>query len=174
MRGTMVGAPDSIELLPPIEAHPGYRAFDARGPSRIFVQQPLQPQSSFGYLNSHGLPQQVTLAPAMGRRKIRLHLKEDVRGTRGKGFLGHFRQRSRSMFGQIEVEEERFVDRGRLTVSWYEGTASQELQEHVRKSTRRKLKLQDHIELVDMRFVDETQDPPEGNYLLPLTLLSLG
>jgi len=54
------------------------------------------------------------------------------------------------------------VERGRITVSWYEGTTTLELNEHVRKSVVRKLKLDEHMEIADLRFIDETSDPPEG------------
>jgi len=136
--------PDAIEMLPPVDA---YQQQQQR--QRVFLRQPMMNQESF-------------YSQSGGRRKIRLRLQQDVREQR-QGFLGHFRQRSRSIIGLQDVQEqERFLDRGILSVSWYEGTSSLELQEHVRKSTVRKLKLESYISLVDIRFVDITTDPPEG------------
>jgi hypothetical protein len=56
------------------------------------------------------------------------------------------------------------VDRGTVTVSWYEGTSSLELQQHVRNSVVRKLKLDNSsVQLDDLRVLDDTVDPPEGS-----------
>lgn len=54
------------------------------------------------------------------------------------------------------------VDRGILTVSWFDGTSAIELQEHVRTSVLRKLGLEKNVDLADMRILDDTTDPPEG------------
>jgi hypothetical protein len=117
--------------------------------------------------------------PAGGRRKIRLHLQEDIPRdllsprARSGSFLGHIRRRSsRMMFGsdvtlpvpEMEIVESTTTNRGSITVSWFEGTSSGELQEHVRKSVIRKLKM-DNVELSYIRIIDETVDPPEGEYL---------
>ena len=166
----MMGGPvsDEIELLPPIEQRPTVPSLDGSQQPRVYIQQPIRPQRSFGYLNQAAVSipaQSSMMTPSSGgRRKIRLHLQQDVRNLPGQGFLGHFRQRSRNMFGHSEDMDDDFVDRGRITVSWFEGTTSQELQEHVRRSAFRKLKLQKHIELTDLRFVDESSDPPEGKF----------
>lgn len=99
-----------------------------------------------------------------GRRKIRLHLFEDV--PKGRGILGHFRERSRSLiFGSMEellTAKEESVPKGRIAISWYDGTTTFDLNEHVRQSVLRKLKVESYYQLVDVRFLDESSDPPEG------------
>lgn len=128
-----------------------------------------------------------------GRRKIFLRLEEDVVNTqqnnKSKGFrngiLGHIRKKSSSImsFGgkrrgqslssfddldHLDNETSLFtaVSRGKITVSWYEGTSSLELQEHVRRCVVRKLVrsqgVSNCIELDDLRILDETIEPPEG------------
>ena len=66
------------------------------------------------------------------------------------------------------LEDNPFVDRGSILVSWFEGTTSQELIAHVRRSLLRKLQLQDkdHILVKDLRILDVTENPPEGEYRL--------
>jgi hypothetical protein len=118
--------------------------------------------------------------PTGGRRKIRLHLQEDIPRSllspraRSGSFLGHIRRRSsRMMFGseetlpvpEMDVFESTTTARGSITVSWFEGTSSGELHEHVRKSVIRKLKVDSNVELDYIRVIDETVDPPEGEYL---------
>ena len=58
------------------------------------------------------------------------------------------------------------VDRGSVTISWFDGTSSLELQQHVRKSVVRKLQLLDSmvIDIEDLRIFDETTNPPEGMF----------
>jgi len=101
-----------------------------------------------------------------GRRKINLHLQEDVQqGYKRNSFLGHFRTRSQRMIGMQSIAEQpEFVsrDRGVLSVSWFSGTSAIELQEHVRRSVIRKLQLPAKSQLVDLRVLDETVEPPEG------------
>merc|ERR1712238_193187 len=58
-------------------------------------------------------------------------------------------------------------DRGSLTVSWYEGTSSVELQEHVRNSVIRKLGIKGTTKLLDFRVLDESTNPPEEIVLSP-------
>lgn len=122
-----------------------------------------------------------------GRRKIRLRLQEEVKNTVGTirkhfrtaSLLGSLKRKSsrvlrfggvsRSMDFDNDILEPplqalyRTVDRGTITVSWYEGTSSLELQQHVRKTILRKIKLESvDVELDDIRILDETVDPPEG------------
>ena len=61
-----------------------------------------------------------------------------------------------------EAEQVNEVDRGTISVSWFEGTSSLELQEHVNKSVLRKLKLDKGQQLDDIRILDTKVDPPEG------------
>lgn len=126
--------PSHIELLPSIEE---------RSP-RVFL--PMQKQQSFDRL------------PA--RRRIRLLLQEEMDKRRNESILGHIRRRS-SLF-RSPVDESQYEQRGHITVSWYDGTSTLELNEHVRSSAMRKLKLESFMEIKDLRFLDETVDPPEG------------
>ena len=52
--------------------------------------------------------------------------------------------------------------RGNLSVSWYDGTSSTELQEHVRESLCRKLCLEPTMGLTNLRILDESVSPHEG------------
>ncbi|KAL7562434.1 hypothetical protein ACA910_020576 [Epithemia clementina (nom. ined.)] len=124
--------------------------------------------------------------PPGGRRKIRLRMEEEVQsGSDGRdddnrfrpGLLRSIRRKSRSlMFGssgeilipidESKQEQQKLIDRGAITLSWFEGTTSTELQEHVRKSVARKLKLPKHVQLVDFRVLDERSDPPYEEMVL--------
>ena len=148
-----------------------------------------QPQASVVRGSSFGAPPTVMMvggaaAAPCGRRKIRLRMEEEPasgssEGSRinntydedqGRpGLLRSIRRKSRLMFGSGEIlspiseskqEHLKPIDRGVITLSWFEGTTSMELQEHVRKSVTRKLKLPKHIQLIDVRVLDESSDPP--------------
>jgi hypothetical protein len=123
-----------IELLPPIE-------------ERRFLREPLQKQRSFENT-------------ATNRRRIRLLLQEEMDKRWDDSFIGHIRRRS-ALF-RSPVDESQYQSRGHITISWYEGTSTLELNEHVRNSAMRKLKLASYMELKDLRFLDESIDPPEG------------
>lgn len=107
-----------------------------------------------------------------GRRKIHLRLREEVQSPhkrRRSSFLGHIRRRSSRMLGvesslESVAEQPEFVslERGLLSVSWYVGTSAVDLQEHVRKSVLRKLRLPPRTQLIDLRLLDESMSPPEG------------
>ena len=102
------------------------------------------------------------MAPsASGRRKIFLRLQEDAtppsHARRPSFFFRHSLQSPDATPAMPQG-----VDRGSIAVSWYEGTTSAELQEHVRKSLIRKMGLKGNVKLVDLRIIDETMDPPEG------------
>lgn len=129
-----------IELLPPIEERP-----------RIFIPEPLRKQQSF---------EQRLPANNNGRRRIRLMLQEEIDKRWDDSFIGHIRRRS-ALF-RSPVDESQYQPRGHITVSWYDGTSTLELNEHVRGSAMRKLKLASYMELKDLRFLDETVNPPEG------------
>ena len=61
----------------------------------------------------------------------------------------------------------RQIDRGVIIVSWYDGTGSSELNEHVLRSVRRKLGLAEGITLRDVRIIDESVEPSEEIVLCP-------
>ena len=58
--------------------------------------------------------------------------------------------------------------RGNLSVSWYEGTSSAELQEHVRESLSRKLCLEPTMGITNLRILDESVSPHEGEIVFNL------
>jgi hypothetical protein len=170
--------PDSIPFLPRVDR--GYPPTPTinRIPQQGYSQQPpFERQSSF-----RSAPEPAPMMTG-GRRKMRLRLQEDIptmpnQRTRSGSFLGHIRRRSsRMMFGsdqalpEMAAFDSTVTDRGIITVSWFEGTSSLELQEHVRTSILRKLKLDSNmkldsnIELTDIRVIDQGVDPPEGEYL---------
>jgi hypothetical protein len=136
------------------------------------------PQSNGGY--HHGIP--ATLAPAPpsgGKRRIQLRLVEDVYKP-DTSLFSSFRKRSilrKSPVSASTIDEQepshmpsQWVERGNLTLSWYEGTSSLELQEHVRNSVIRKLRLKGTTKLADFRILDETVDPPEGKSNIKICL----
>jgi hypothetical protein len=58
------------------------------------------------------------------------------------------------------------VDRGEVKISWYDGTSTVELQDHVRKSVENKMRIGRKKLLLNLRVIDESTDPPEGMYVL--------
>jgi len=146
------------------------------------VQQGISAQLSMG--SSNGYPPQhyhshyggtpipppaVMIPPSSGKRKVHFRLVEDILlPTRKKtSFLSFRRPSHRSLLTASPVAEEppTEVDRGRVTVSWYEGTTALELTEHVRTAVIRKLDLRGTTKLADLRILDETTNPPEGMYV---------
>lgn len=153
--------------------HNGYQQQFHHLPSML-SQQPVLP-----------IPNQVTTMPG-GKRKIHLHLWEDVSRMmkpetstlfsfrRKKGILRRSPAPESSPISELNDSTHnrssesdnnmtnRWEDRGSLTVSWYEGTNSLELQEHVQNSVIRKLGLRSTTKLLDFRVLDESSHPPEG------------
>jgi hypothetical protein len=142
------------------QPHP-YRAPDTPHPSSLsHGGNPSSPP--FMIMGGH------VAAPAPrndSRRKINLHLKEEKYTMQKKknSFLGHFRTRS-GLHSIVEQPELISTDRGHISVSWFTGTSAIELQEHVRRSVLRKLRLPPNTQLADLRILDESQDPPEGSF----------
>jgi len=54
------------------------------------------------------------------------------------------------------------IERGNISVSWFEGTGTAELQEHMRSSVCSKINLGRDQELENICIIDESADPPEG------------
>lgn len=136
-----------------------------------FVPQVQGQSVAFGayqgaYPVSAFTPPVFTSAPSGGRRKIHLRLQEDVRltGSNKRSWFGR-KARSSTRLGAVD-EMESHMDRGSITVSWFEGTTSTELQEHVRKSVARNMCLKDTVELTHVRIIDESIDPPEGKRVI--------
>ena len=147
--------------------------------SSLLSQQQQQPML--------GIPNQVTTMPG-GKRKIHLQLWEDVSSAaepepssflsfRKKGILRRSPQQTSTIselndtnhdkHGDIngnDNNKNKWADRGTLTVSWYEGTSSLELQEHVQNTVIRKLGLKGTTTIRDFRVLDESSDFPEGMY----------
>jgi hypothetical protein len=122
--------------------------------------QPMHPQSSL-------------MMRGGGKRRIHLRLAEDVpQPVDRRTLFGSFRRPSRRSFTfptktqlsdfNSPTMELQSIDRGSMTVSWYEGTTSLELQEHVRTSLIRKLGLKGTVKLDHFRILDETVHPAEG------------
>lgn len=150
----------------------------------------LHQQSSFASIQQHqqqagfSVPNQVTTLPG-GKRKIHLHLWEDLSALsqpekssflsfrRRKGILRKHPTDStpNSELGDSNHStgnnDSQWADRGRLTISWYEGTTSLELQEHVHNSVIRKLGLKSTTKLLDFRVLDESSNPSEEIVLSP-------
>lgn len=138
-------------------------------PSNVMLHMTLQQHQQNQQHQHFGYPVQTmgimsTLqVPNHGRRKILLKLLEDQPQDK-RGFF--FRRKSSRSFlynnnsdFQVTSTVTAGIPRGQITVSWFEGTTSTELQEHVRNSVARKM---GHAKLTDLRIMDETVDPPEG------------
>jgi len=146
----------------------------------------LTPQTSFGH------PQAMMMMGGGagggipgGRRKIKLRMEQEPnpnmmesgqfesQDESRSGFLRSIRRSalfgSGDLSGPISPAEpnNKLIYRGMLTISWFEGTSTAELQEHVKRSVIRKLKLPKHIRLIDFRVLDESSDPPEEIVLCP-------
>jgi len=119
-----------------------------------------------------------------GKTKIHLRLIQDAESRSDSGrppkrsslFTSFGRRRRGGSFTSslspiespmTDPSHESGNDRGKMTVSWYPGTSSLELQEHVRNSVVRKLELRGGIKLTDLRILDESSDPPEEIVLSP-------
>jgi hypothetical protein len=110
------------------------------------------------------VPYAATPIIGEGRRKIKLRLEEDLRIDERRSFFSRSFSRHKRDDSLLSVDSvaQIGIDRGSIAVSWFEGTTSAELQEHVRKSVVRKMGLHEDVKLNDLRIVDETMDPPEG------------
>ena len=108
-----------------------------------------------------------------GKRRIQLRLVEESIQADRRSLFSSFRRTGRKSFSFPYKHDEnevtrstamgmKGIDRGQMSVSWYEGTTSIELQEHVRNSVIRKLGLNDNVKLDDFRILDDTVDPAEG------------
>jgi hypothetical protein len=154
--GTIVYQPDAFIHAPPTFQHHGSFGYTA-------VHMPVLQQ------NVHHPPTQMTTTAAPmqatgGRRKITLRLEEDIKETsrRGSFFFRRRSHRATQSMGDSFTFDEHGTDHGTMTVSWFDGTTSSELQEHVRKSVIRKMKLDKSTRLSDMRIMDQSVHPPEG------------
>lgn len=157
---------DNLALLPPVEEE----RFLNHSPHLPYQRSSI---SSYDDPGRHSLLSVSHHNPE--RRKIQFRLCEEVlvkrTHKRKTSLLGTLRKNSTRMLrlgGQYE--EESFgvplyttVERGTITVSWYNGTSSLELQQHVKRSVSRQLKVENpSAELDDFRILDESIDPPEG------------
>lgn len=118
--------------------------------------------------NSHQHP--VTVSS--GRRSIRLRLVEDKEFSNGsrRSFVKSILKGSRSKSLKALDEDngynsgdEMMTDLGTVLVSWYQGTTSMELQDHVHNSVFRKL----GKKVDDIRLLDESVIPHEEIVLSP-------
>lgn len=148
----------------------------------------LQSQHTNGYTQHYAMPhayaatargsmppQVIMGPPQVGKRKVHFRLVEDLpppanrRGGMRQSFLS-FRRTSRgnlmSPSPMVEEPSPQEMERGRVTVAWYEGTTTLELMEHVRNAVIRKLGLSGTTKLAELRLLDESFDPPEGKSLL--------
>ncbi len=134
-------------------------------------------------------PSRVTYASPPGRRSIKLRLLEEVEGSHSAGtpfskrlnLSRRFRslslstvmvpldEKSSTDATSVDNTMDSVIDRGTITVSWYEGTTSSEMQEHVTNCVLRKLNSPlrggsngAKIKLEDVRLLDENVTPCEG------------
>eukprot|EP00565_Helicotheca_tamesis_P009568 CAMPEP_0185726772 /NCGR_PEP_ID=MMETSP1171-20130828/2641_1 /TAXON_ID=374046 /ORGANISM="Helicotheca tamensis, Strain CCMP826" /LENGTH=585 /DNA_ID=CAMNT_0028395185 /DNA_START=21 /DNA_END=1778 /DNA_ORIENTATION=- len=123
-------------------------------------------------------------AVTSGRRAITLRLLEDVAASADYGgetkeskirsFLRRYSHNTKPGMGRSLSSDSLHngnipSDRGTVTVSWYVGTTTAELQDHVRNSVSRKLKLKvgGSKQLKDIRLIDESVVPSEEVVLSP-------
>ena len=158
------------------------------------LQHPPPPVYGYGLRSTDQTPAAhmiSTMNRGSGRRKIKLRLQEEVRNPtssikrhfRSSSLLGTIRKSSTRMlrFGgslrtssfdtddldsSLPAELYKTVDRGSISISWFDGTSSLELQQHVRKSVLRKVQLINDavVDIDDQRIFDESYSPPEGSY----------
>jgi hypothetical protein len=144
-------------------------------------------------LQTHVPPGQSILHHSVGRRTMKLKLMEEVRtdglqteGSKKSIFsrVSVLARRTRSMGSNDDFElqdnkavvmlnssspqkvKTMVVDRGEVKISWYDGTSTVELQDHVRKSVENKMRIGRKKLLLNLRVIDESTDPPEGMYVL--------
>lgn len=172
--GVTVG-PDNLLLLPAVDEERHHHQIPARSsyssaPFAVHPQQHLIPVSALDRASissrHHGVIGQND------RRKIELRLQEEVlmktSHKRNNSLLGSIRKSSTRMFGRPGPEQPCFpvyknVDRGTISVSWYPGTSTLELYQHVRRTVARKVKSDGSAkDIHDIRILDESSDPPEG------------
>mmetsp|Transcript_17624 Transcript_17624/g.50724 ORF Transcript_17624/g.50724 Transcript_17624/m.50724 type:complete len:845 (+) Transcript_17624:211-2745(+) len=154
--------------------HPMYQSQHSMGSTNGYPphqQHQYQHQHSF---TGAPVPHQVAMGPpSVGKRKVHFRLVEDIPApSRKRSFLGGFRRSSSRNLLSVAAspmpeEQPRETDRGRITVSWYEGTTTLELMEHVRNAVMRKLGLQGTTKLAEIRILDESSNPPEEIVLTP-------
>ena len=149
--GISTGIPQSILTAPQVMHHPTHAQ----------IMAPAPPQHPHAHGHGHPPQQSQNATSVGGRRKIRLRLQEEISSVPRQGSF--FSRSSRFLRkSQLQSVQEHVVDRGEVSVSWFEGTTSSELQEHVRRSVIRETGLQRNTDLSDMRIIDESIDPPEG------------
>ncbi|CAB9511257.1 expressed unknown protein [Seminavis robusta] len=177
--------PHAFMPPPPAPAmmHPQVSAPAMMHPQTSYHQQQLHQQQLLGR-PTFGYPGGVTAIPPMptppapsapaGKRKIKLKLQEEIlarptgHARRGSFFFARSTRKLMSSAPLLEGEIHRNeLNRGTITVSWYEGTSTNELQEHVNRSMTRKLKLEPGHTLEDIRILDTAMDPPEEIVLSP-------
>lgn len=183
----------SIEALNKIDSNfasvspPSVEQTSPHIPTNSVLPKPRQSVQEFS-----ASPSRVTYASPPGRRSIKLRLLEEVEGSHSAGtpfskrlnLSRRFRSLSLSTV-MVPLDEKNstdatstnnttdsVVDRGTITVSWYEGTTSSEMQEHVTNCVLRKLNssLQGEskgikIKLEDVRLLDDSVDPREGKHV---------
>lgn len=159
---------DILETGSVVIAPPGTIVFQHSNGEHAYLPPSYQ-HHGYGYqmpmpVLQHSMSHQIIPTPPAGggRRKITLRLQEDAHDSSRKSFF--FRRSSRNLSSPLQSIEEGGIDRGTVTVSWFEGTSSSELQEHVRKTVVRKMNLENDSRLVDLRIIDESQSPHEGRY----------
>jgi hypothetical protein len=145
----------------------------------------------------HTSPSRISYVSPPGRRSITLRLLEEVDDdTSGNNSalstpfkrlnLKRFRSLSLStvmvpLDDKIDMtdrsnnkKESSIIDRGIISVSWYEGTTSNEMQEHVTNCVLRKLRSgrgttssggKEKMVLEDVRLLDENDVPHEGQFV---------
>lgn len=135
------------------------QAFQLQQQMAMLGYAPMAPVAASPFVAAHA-PPAAAAAASGGRRKITLRLLEDAPPSPSHVRRPSFFFRHSAML----PEEPHGMDRGSISVSWFEGTTSTELQEHVRKSLIRKMGIKGTVKLHDLRIIDETMDPPEGQY----------
>jgi hypothetical protein len=156
---------DFMENSSVVIAPPGTIIYHHPNGERAFLPPSSQLQG-FGYqfLSQKGsnpptLPS-ATPPAGFGRRKITLRIQEDLSESSHRGFF--FRKSNKSIFGHLPSIEETGIPRGTISVSWFEGTSTSELCEHVQRSVMRKMNIDGSVNTIDFRIIDESESPPEG------------
>ena len=178
--GQIVFMPNQPIMMPQIQAplQVNYLHQPLGVPPSAFSQTPPIQQVSPAY-NGTPMKKPMQYQTQPTRRKMELHLVEERRimqeDHEKKSLFSIIRHKSSSNGMSIDddlisPDSSKFslsmINHGVISVSWFEGTTTIELEEHVLKSVQRKLELGSKRIIKNIRLLDDRINPPEGERLV--------
>ena len=183
--GQILFMPNQPIMMPQIQAplQVNYVHQPLGVPPSAFSQTPPIQQVSPAY---NGTPMKKTMQYQTQpmKRKMKLRLVEERRimhdDPEKKSLFSMIRQKSNSIGAEndelLSPDSKKFslsmINHGLISVSWFEGTTTIELEEHVLKSIQRKLELGSKRIIKNVRLLDDSINPPEGKRLFSESNLS--